>query len=387
MRLLDAILDCNSRFRPGEGGGRLKPEEYAEALPLVALTCIDARLNHLLPDALGVPEESFIWTRNAGNIITGPLSSTMRSLALACLVKGGREIAVIGHSDCLVGKSNMLKLTDAMRALGVDRARLPENLVDYFGLFSSERQNVMKAVEHIRGSPLIGPKVPVHGLMVNLDTGRLEVVVNGYRALDTATSQFTSTIRKAETIAKSLEDLPDFKIGNLEFPTAKIGDAASKLGEALHKFETKFEAAGTAIGHDQQSIGSARSHEQPHTHADENHQKTIADRVVEKIEERVGDYVEQRVGAAAGAVEDLVQRLVQKVDPNRRYLLIGSDQKRYGPVAGRIVRQWLTDNRIDANTPVQLEGSEIWQTLGSLPDAKSVRLPPPISSVGHKKKW
>ena len=68
-------------------------------LPLIALTCIDPRLNHLLPDRLGIPEESFIWLRNAGNIVTGPLSSTMRSLALACAIKGGKEIAVIGHTD------------------------------------------------------------------------------------------------------------------------------------------------------------------------------------------------------------------------------------------------------------------------------------------------
>ena len=65
--------------------------DFADALPVVALTCIDVRLNHLLPDVLGLPEAHFIWLRNAGNIITGPLSSTMRSLALACAIKGRRK--------------------------------------------------------------------------------------------------------------------------------------------------------------------------------------------------------------------------------------------------------------------------------------------------------
>ena len=57
----------------------------------MALTCIDPRLNPLIPEALGVREEDFIWLRNAGNIITGPLSSTLRSLALACAVKSGKR--------------------------------------------------------------------------------------------------------------------------------------------------------------------------------------------------------------------------------------------------------------------------------------------------------
>ena len=75
-------------------------------------------------------------------------------------------------------------LPEVARALGVDRARLPDNLQEYFGLFASERQNVLKAVEHVRGSPLIGARVPVHGALIDLGTGRIEVIVNGHIVLD-----------------------------------------------------------------------------------------------------------------------------------------------------------------------------------------------------------
>ena len=34
-----------------------------------------------------MPEEKFIWLRNAGNIITGPMSSTMRSLAAIAIAE------------------------------------------------------------------------------------------------------------------------------------------------------------------------------------------------------------------------------------------------------------------------------------------------------------
>src|SRR6266571_3438406 len=174
MRLLEAIVDANHRALAGDANAGLHPAEFAEELPLVALTCIDVRLNALLPQVLGVPQEQFIWLRNAGNIITGPQSSTMRSLALACAVKGGKEIVIIGHTDCQVGKTTAMQLIDRFRALGIERHVLPDNLNEFFGIFGSDRQNVLKAVEIARSSPLIGPKVPVHGLLVDIETGRLE---------------------------------------------------------------------------------------------------------------------------------------------------------------------------------------------------------------------
>ena len=115
----------------GDANAGLRPAEYADSLPVVALTCIDPRLNAYFPNALALPTEQFIWLRNAGNIITSTLSSTMRSLALACAIKGGREIVVIGHTDCQVCKTTVMQLLDRLKALGVDRSRLPENVTTF----------------------------------------------------------------------------------------------------------------------------------------------------------------------------------------------------------------------------------------------------------------
>src|SRR5262252_1739098 len=183
MRLLEAIVDANHRALAGDPQAGLHPADYEAELPLVALTCIDTRLNSLLPAAMGVPPEQFIWLRNAGNIVTSSTSSTMRSLALACAVKGGKEIVIIGHSDCQVAKTSTMQLLDRLRALGVERHLLPDNINEFFGIFASESQNVNKAVELVRQSPLIGPKVPVHGLLVDIRTGKLDWLVNGYEAL------------------------------------------------------------------------------------------------------------------------------------------------------------------------------------------------------------
>ena len=110
MRLFEAIIDANHRALAGDTNAGLHPSDFAEELPIIALTCIDPRLNPLMPEVLGIPKEQFIWLRNAGNIITGPVSSTVRSLSLACAIKGGKEIAIIGHSDCLVGKTTTMQL-------------------------------------------------------------------------------------------------------------------------------------------------------------------------------------------------------------------------------------------------------------------------------------
>src|SRR5271156_5790958 len=120
MHLFEAIIDANHRAVGGDASAGLHPAEFADSLPVIALTCIDPRLNAFFPNALALPTDKFIWLRNAGNIITAPLSSTMRSLALACAVKGGKEIAIIGHSDCQVAKTTAAQLLDRLKALGID---------------------------------------------------------------------------------------------------------------------------------------------------------------------------------------------------------------------------------------------------------------------------
>ncbi len=224
MRLFEAIIDANHRAVAGDASAGLHPAEFADALPVVALTCIDPRLNAFFPNALALPAEEFIWLRNAGNIITSTLSSTMRSLALACAVKGGREIAIIGHTDCQVAKTTTMGLLEKLKALGVDRARLPENLNEFFGTFGSERQNVIKACDFARSSPLIGPQIPVHGLMIDVETGKLDWVVNGY---DTLPAKAQPQVAKSNFSSMAeLGSFKEFAMGEMKFPEMKIGDAA-----------------------------------------------------------------------------------------------------------------------------------------------------------------
>jgi carbonic anhydrase len=240
MRLFEAILEANRQAVAGNAKAAEAVSIAASDLPVAVLTCIDARLNRLMPEALGIPEEQFIWLRNAGNIITGPLSSTMRSLSMACAIKGAKEIAIIGHSDCLVGKTTAMQLLDRLAALGVERSRLPENLVEYFGLFGTERQNVIKAVDFVRASPLIGAKVPVHGLVIDIKSGQLEWLVNGYQAFAStagAVSPAGKALQQADDALHTLGQIGNAALGEMKFPDTKIGEMLKTAQDWMHKAE------------------------------------------------------------------------------------------------------------------------------------------------------
>lgn len=232
MHLFESIIEANHKAVAGDASAGLHPDEFADSLPIIALTCIDPRLNAFFPNILGVPADQFIWLRNAGNIITSPTSSTMRSLALACAVKGGKEIAIIGHTDCQVAHTTAMELLSRLQALGVDRSRLPDNLNEFFGVFASERQNVIKACDFVRQSPLIGPKIPIHGLLADIETGKLDWVVNGYEKFSQAQSQQQPPAGSLPPMG-GFGSLKDFEMGEMKFPSTKIGEWVSAKTEEL----------------------------------------------------------------------------------------------------------------------------------------------------------
>jgi carbonic anhydrase len=236
MRLIEALIDANHRALAGDANAGLHLADYADELPIVAMTCIDPRLSRLLPGAMGLPPESFIWLRNAGNIITDPLSSMTRSLSLACAVKGGKEIAIIGHTDCQVCKTSLAQLIAKYKEMGIERAQLPDNLTEYFAIFSDERQNVRESVDRVRKSPLISRLTPVQGLMVDIVTGKLEWVVNGYEALQRLGEQPAGLKFPEIGIGSTVDNLTNkigSTIGEIRTAETKIGEVAAEVKELV----------------------------------------------------------------------------------------------------------------------------------------------------------
>jgi uncharacterized membrane protein len=66
------------------------------------------------------------------------------------------------------------------------------------------------------------------------------------------------------------------------------------------------------------------------------------------------------------------------------YKIIGADQKEYGPITADLIRQWIAEGRVNANTQVRAEGATEWQPLSAFPEfAASLGIsstPPPFSS-------
>src|ERR1051325_3834843 len=129
-----------------------------------------------------------------------------------------------------------------------DRSKLPDNLNEYFGLFASERQNVIRGAELVRQSPLIGSNVPVHGLLIDILTGRLEWLVNGYQTPDLAAHSLAETARETaaatgQQTAREILDLvaaklPEFHLGEMKFPEFKIGETTIDPNKWLSQVQT-----------------------------------------------------------------------------------------------------------------------------------------------------
>ena len=186
--VIDEILAHNERFVEQK---TLPIIGHAPRKHMAVVTCMDCRLVTMFEQALGLERGDVLELRTAGATIsrperTGAASDLIRSLAGGIYLLGVREVAVIGHTQCGLSHSNPTALIASMQALGVDPDRLireqgledTQGLVDWLGAFNDVHINVREVVNVIRHSPFL-PKIPVHGLVINIETGKLEMVERG----------------------------------------------------------------------------------------------------------------------------------------------------------------------------------------------------------------
>jgi hypothetical protein len=50
------------------------------------------------------------------------------------------------------------------------------------------------------------------------------------------------------------------------------------------------------------------------------------------------------------------------------YKIIGTDGKEYGPISADQIRRWISENRVERQTPVFVDGAKDWNFLGLLPE-------------------
>ncbi len=186
--VIDEILAHNDQFYRQK---RLPIIGHAPRKQMALVTCMDCRLVQMFEQALGLERGDVLELRTAGATISQPeregaSSDLIRSLAGGIYLLGVREVAVIGHTQCGLAHANPTALTDAMRELGIDPERLiqreglgnMQGLMEWLGAFSDVHINVLEVVNVIRNSPFL-PKIPVHGLVIDIETGKLEMITRG----------------------------------------------------------------------------------------------------------------------------------------------------------------------------------------------------------------
>ena len=171
--MLDEILANNKKFVEEFEGEKLSHHPQKK---LAILTCMDCRLSGFLEPALGIERGDAKIIRNAGNTIVG--EDAVRSIAAAIFSLGAEEVLVVGHTECGMAGSDPEALKQKMIDGGIDEAEIEKiDLKSWSGVFDDETENVISTVETIRNHPLI-PDVPIHGLMIDIVSGELEVVVD-----------------------------------------------------------------------------------------------------------------------------------------------------------------------------------------------------------------
>jgi len=150
-------------------------ERYTEAFDRSALTaapltglailaCMDARLD--VEEALGLRTGDAHIIRNAGALAT---DDAIRSLIISQQLLGTDEIIVIGHTGC-----GLLAIDDAALRERL-HAATGRALDIRFGAFQDLEQSIRTQVDRLRTHAWLR-RVPVHGLIYEVETGRLREV-------------------------------------------------------------------------------------------------------------------------------------------------------------------------------------------------------------------
>lgn len=165
MRMLDHCMQSNQdHVRTFGERGQLNKHP---AKHLVVVTCMDCRMQ--LEEMLGLNPGDAHFLRNAGGIVT---DDVIRSLILSYRFLGTREVLVINHTEC-----GLLGLFDDQlrKELALETGR-DTGGIEFYG-FRDLESNVKHQVWKIKQSPFIPQEIVVHGLIYEVKTGRLQLVI------------------------------------------------------------------------------------------------------------------------------------------------------------------------------------------------------------------
>ncbi|WCK52805.1 carbonic anhydrase [Aneurinibacillus sp. Ricciae_BoGa-3] len=186
MSILSEILEFNKGFVEQKSYEAFQTTKFP-AKKIVILGCMDTRLTELLPHALNIRNGDAKLIKNAGALVSHPFGSIMRSIIVAIYSLGAKEVFVVGHHDCGMTGLNSADILNEAGERGISDDKISTlkhagiNLDEWLTGFSCVEESVAKSVEQIKSHPLLPADIPVHGLVIHPETGKLDLVVNGYQ--------------------------------------------------------------------------------------------------------------------------------------------------------------------------------------------------------------
>jgi carbonic anhydrase len=182
MAILDEVLAANADYAAafGSKGSLALPPARGFAI----LTCMDARLDPA--KYAGLHEGDAHVIRNAGGRAS---DDAIRSLVISYKLLGTREWFVIHHTDCgmefftdevmrglLASSLETASLgPDGFTDVGRGPGSREADYVDWLTIADRAR-SVVDDVARIRAHPLVPGRIPIHGFLYDVGTGRLEEV-------------------------------------------------------------------------------------------------------------------------------------------------------------------------------------------------------------------
>lgn len=186
MNTISEILKFNKSFVVNKEYEQFRTSRFPEK-KMVIVTCMDTRLVELLPKAMDLKNGDAKIIKNAGAIVTQPFGNIMRSIIVAIYELGAKEITVVGHHDCGMTGLDSNPIIKKMELNGIPEQTISTlehsgiNLSRWLTGFDNVRDSVEKSAAIIKNHPLLPKHIHVHGLIINPETGELELVVDGYK--------------------------------------------------------------------------------------------------------------------------------------------------------------------------------------------------------------
>ena len=187
-RWIEQIVSANANFQERIAVDKLPT---AREPGQVVITCMDPRVNL---EAIGIPSfaENGAGASSTRVIRTLGAMPEYRSLIVGIYLAGFREVVIMMHTDCgcclayskvdtIIERMQSRLSAEAFDSFTTDIGTpLEDNLRDYLKAFQDPYDAVKVEVEHIKNLPFLPDDLIVHGLVYDLNTGKVDVVVNGY---------------------------------------------------------------------------------------------------------------------------------------------------------------------------------------------------------------